>query len=351
MNVLYVNTLEYQTGENRVRTAQVSITEHQGLWRTIWSETKEDGRIMEHAWYEGAHWPELLAAFREGLREKQNEGYAPLLPVEQDGAAKRSRAAAALQCYAESHIHPDAFRKLRQWRWETSIKEGKASFIIASNRLLHLLSAYLPQQPDELKQIPGFGEQKIQQYGEAILACTREIERETSFPLDWVEQAVTPQELDQWIAGQKQAKEKQEQSRIRLKQQLLDALQKGHTLDELKRELSLRKTDVLILIEQAEREGYDVDSWLEQQLISVEADEQERVFQLFAASGDRYLKPVLHQWYGEEDLKDQDITRLYELLRMLRIRFRRNQDAARAASTESAVNSGAEVADAEEQTA
>lgn len=327
MNVLFLNSLEYRTEENRVRMAQVSIAEHQGIWRALWSEPREDGRIQQHTWYEGRHWQELMQAFRGGLREKQNEGYVPLVAMEQHDVMKRSRPIAALQCYAERHMHPEAFKKLRKWRWETASKEGKPSFIIASNRMLHLLAAFLPQDTEELQQIPGFGEQKTQLYGEALLSIVRQFERETTFPLEWVEQAVSPQELEEWMAGQKQAKEKQEQNRSRLKLRLLEGIRKGRTLSELAQELSLGRTDVLILVEQAEREGYDVDEWLESELASVGQEERERVYGLFAESGDRYLKPVLNLWYGETGLKGQDVNRLYELLRMLRIRYRRDQAA------------------------
>lgn len=323
MNVLFLNSLELRTEENRVRTAQVSIAEHQGIWHALWSEPKDDGRIMQHTWYEGSHWQELMAAFRDGLREKQSEGYVPLVPLEPGDMSKRSRTIAVLQCYGERNANREAFRELRQWRWETSIKEGKASFIIASNRMLYMLSAFLPRSIAELKQIPGFGEQKAQLYGEAILSITREYERRTVFPLDWVEQTVSAEELAEWLAGQKQMKEKQEQRRTLLKRKLLEGMERELALDELAQELSLRKTDVLMMVEQAEREGYNVDRWLEKELASVEADEQERVFRLFAASGDRYLKPILHQWYGKEELTGKDVNRLYEQLRMLRIRFRR----------------------------
>ncbi|MDF2837754.1 MAG: hypothetical protein K0Q63_3394, partial [Paenibacillus sp.] len=53
--------------------------------------------------------------------------------------------------------------------------------------------------------------------------------------------------------------------------------------------------------------------------------EQQLIWEAMAAKGDRYLKPVLEQVYGQaEDGKSgRQVEQLYERLRLMRIRYRR----------------------------
>jgi hypothetical protein len=41
MNVVFLNTLEKQVEEDRVKSAQVTIGEEQGVWNVFWSEAGE----------------------------------------------------------------------------------------------------------------------------------------------------------------------------------------------------------------------------------------------------------------------------------------------------------------------
>ena len=61
------------------------------------------------------------------------------------------------------------FEKLREWRKELSAKENVPPYAIFSDKVLIDLSTYLPSSIDELKQISGIGEIKLQQYGKQIL--------------------------------------------------------------------------------------------------------------------------------------------------------------------------------------
>ncbi|WP_261381546.1 hypothetical protein [Paenibacillus cremeus] len=81
MNLLFLSSLEKTTEEGHITNAQVSISEQQGVWYAIWSELNEEGEPTQETWYEGLHWQELLAVFREQVFAKQCEGFKPLVDM------------------------------------------------------------------------------------------------------------------------------------------------------------------------------------------------------------------------------------------------------------------------------
>src|SRR5690606_22250102 len=90
-------------------------------------------------------------------------------------------------------------------------------------------------------------------------------------------------------------------------------------------QLQMQRREVVLWIEELETEGYDIDAWIESELQSMPDHDQERAWQAMHKQGVRYLKPVLQQMYSEEELKDKDVDQMYEWLRLLRLRFRKNQ--------------------------
>lgn len=326
MNLMFLNSLEKKTEEERVTTAQVSICENHGVWHVFWSEPGQDGKTVQHSWYEGLQWKDMLEAYREGVRAKREEGFFPLIDESPEVLALyRSRKLLMLQFYGERHHNPELFQKLREWRWEQSVKEGKAAFIVATNRVLHMISAFLPHQLNELIQIPGMGKQKANLYGESILELTKTYERQTSFPLDWVEQQVIPAEFEEWLSELKREKENQEQERRLLRSKLLDSIGNGSSLNDLAEQFTRKRSDILLAVEQLDKDGYDVEALVESELQDVPPEETDRISGLFQSIGDRYLKPVLHQLYNEEERKTKDLQRAYEVLRLLRIRYRHDK--------------------------
>ena len=70
--------------------------------------------------------------------------------------------------------HDDpAFEKLRQWRLETSKKEGIPAFMVASDRALRNIAAEQPQSLAELADCFGFGPVKLERYGKDILMIVK----------------------------------------------------------------------------------------------------------------------------------------------------------------------------------
>lgn len=330
MQLIFLSTMERKTEESRTSTAQVSITEHQGAWRVLWSEPGEDGKPSQHCWYEGGAWKDMLHAFREGLKEKRSVGYFPLVDSSLPGGleAGKSRDVLMLQYYGELNHSEEVFQELRGWRRQTAVKEGKSAFFVATNRMLFMLSAFLPQTVEELRAIPGFGQRKAETYGEGVLAVTRKYERHTSFPLDWVQGEVGEPEFEAWLLEQRRSREQQEQQKAQLRKQVLDGVAAGSTLADLESATGLKRQDLVRMTEELDRGGYDMEPLVEAELAADEPEDASRIRELFAKLGTRFLKPVLQALHTEEELKGMDVNGLYEKLRLHRIRFRHAAEAA-----------------------
>lgn len=325
MQLVFLNTLEKQTGEGRVTQAQVSIGEKGGIWTVLWNDAGELPEGGQSVWFEGTSWEEMIAAFRHGVAVKMGDGYVPVL----DGMLEEHRAGAGsyysmLHCYGELHADAVLFDALREWRLARARTERKAAYLIASNRMLSMISAFVPHTPDELKQLPGWGDGKHAQYGEEVLAVTRQHQRTTSFPLDWAVDRLPADVYAQWLYKQKENRFRQEMDRHRQKRSILEGVRDGQSLDELQAQLDMPRRELLERIEQLENEGYDLTPLVERELQVLPGEEQERIVEALRSVGDKYLKPVLTQVYGsEKELEGKQLEPLYERLRLVRMRFRR----------------------------
>jgi len=63
----------------------------------------------------------------------------------------------------------ELLKELKSIRYELSIKENVPAYIIFSDATLIEMAGYLPQNFEELKQISGFGEIKLERYGKLFL--------------------------------------------------------------------------------------------------------------------------------------------------------------------------------------
>ena len=59
--------------------------------------------------------------------------------------------------------------------------DRKAPYFVATNRLLRLISAFVPHTMDELMQLPGVGESKAAEYGLEWLEMMSGIEQSRPF--------------------------------------------------------------------------------------------------------------------------------------------------------------------------
>jgi len=328
MNLVFLNSFEKVTELEGIVSAQVSIAEEFGEWRVWWHEKGDQTIPFQESWYTGMAWDEMIGEFRRRIGEKRRDGYRPLIEPDegrQQTSGGRSVFVRKLELYGERHSDSELYESLRKWRSKQAASEGKSAFIVASNRMLAMISAFLPQTAEELQQIPGFGEQKSAMYGEHVLALTAGLARTTSFPLDWVDEAIGVQEVELWMQERQEERRKGEQAKKELKQTLLQSVAEGKTLSELEPLVSLSRRELMTRIEDLDKEGYEMEPLIEAELAAVPADVVEQAWQLFGSSGDRYLRPVLKRLYDEKSLDDEALSRAYEWLRLLRLRYRKTK--------------------------
>ena len=236
MNIVFLNTLEKEAGDHRVTSAQVSIGEEQGIWNVFWNEPDTAGKIQQDQWYQGMSWDEMLSAFRQGLRDKVRSGFRPLVNTDLEsaqGLSGKARMTQMLTYYCEENPSEEVYETLRAWRREQAAREGKAPYILATNRVLRMISVFLPQSKEELQQIPGFGEQKTAMYAADVLNLTAEYTRSNGFPLDWVAKSVDTVKFEAWLLAQKEQKLRTELDREVSKRKLLEIVAGGGSLADL----------------------------------------------------------------------------------------------------------------------
>jgi hypothetical protein len=339
MNAVYLNIFERSDGLDGTIRARLSINEQSGEWRIGWLELasgqdeagdehdcESDYTEQEEIWYSGDDWGEMLHELRARLAIKRQEGFNPIIELPAGraaGYADRSAFTRKLEYYSELHADMELYEALRKWRNGLAAQEKKSPFILASNRMLKMISAFVPQNEQELLQIPGFGEQKASLYGAYILALTRNAARPTSFPLTWVEQAVQAVDAERWVLERQEQRRKSEAARQELKSSLLQAVAGGLTLSAIGPALSLSRRELFTWLEELDKEGYELEPLIEAELADIPGVLIDKAWREFAASGDRYLRPILQRLHNEKSLNDEALSRTYEWLRLLRIRFRR----------------------------
>ena len=331
MNVVFVYSLLKKKQEQEEAAAQVRITENNGAWEIIWEETDSGGEIKTDHWFNGFGTDQVMLTFKQRITEKLSEGFLPVLEGIEEAfqlGEPRSVRTAMLEYYSEQHERQEAYQKLRKWRTTTSAKEGIASFMICSNRVLRMICAFLPQTEEELLQIPGMGPRKVELYGQNIVAELKSYDRQTSFPLHWVEEEIDLNEFKQWLFRQRDEKLKKEIGAKQIKQQLLQGIANGLSIEELKQDSRMTRREVIQWIEELDKEGYDVQIPVIKELEAVNEQEKSKAWDGFARQGTRYLKPVLEQLYDVSKLNGTELSAAYEWLRLLRIQYKREQDTA-----------------------
>lgn len=334
MNLVFVNSFEKRVEEDRIITAQVSIAERQGVWHVLWTEPDQEGRGTQSAWFEGDKWQDMLAVFRTKLAEKAAEGFLPLIEGqldETDGSSGKGVFTRMLHYYSEGHANEEMFQQLRKWRREQAVLEGKPSYIVATDRVLRMIACFVPQSEQELLYIPGFGEHKASLYGKAIIDITGNYPRSGTFPLDWVAERIEEYPFKLWQHKQKELKIKAGLERKAAKKKLLELALGGESLDAMQQSLGIARRELLLWIEELESEGYDFDAWIDAELQSMPGVDRDLAWKAMQEEGDRYLKPVLKKMYSEEELKDKDVDRIYEWLRLMRLQHRKEKRAGSAA--------------------
>ena len=325
MNLVFVNSMEKLAGDQML-SGQISICEQHGRWQVTWNEQDLSGKTLQEDWYEGTGWDEMMRVFRLRISEKLGQGFLPILEgitENFDMPKGREEAQQMVICYSELNRNEKLYEELREWRKAVAFKENRAAYIIATNRILGLISAYIPKTREELKQIPGFGAHRMERYGDAILDITAKYDRTTEFPLNWVAERMDRKQFTMWYYRQKHIRFQKELDEHELRKALLERIEQGATLAIIGEQLELSLREVVQWVEQLDEEGYDLSGLLDRELALMPDKLRETALDAFARLGDQYLKPILQAVYGDELPEGLDLTQTYAWLRILRIHYRR----------------------------
>lgn len=334
MRIVFLNSLEKKGSESMMKGAQIWIGEDEGQWRMGWNELIAEGQ-QEELWYEGGSWSEMLHIYRHRLAIKLAEGFRPVMEGiwdEKEDLSGRGMAGQKLICYSEMNGNEPLYNELCAWRRRKATADRKAPYMIASNRLLRMISVFLPKTVEELLQLPGVGENKASEYGAELLEITQPAERLTDFPLDWVDREIDDETFRSWLYKQKEAKFRAEMEKFSIRRSVLESLAEGLNVSDICSRAGIERREAVELLETLEREGYDTDPLVSSELQEMPEAEQTAVWQAYEELGDHLLKPVLQKVYGIEAAEAGNLDMMYERLRLIRIRYRRQQDVTRSAS-------------------
>ncbi|NQX48175.1 HRDC domain-containing protein [Paenibacillus tritici] len=330
MQIVFMNRLSRISGVDQEIFAQLWIGEEEGLWRLGWRDFSGEQETGDSLWYEGGSWNEMLCVYRHELAVKMGDGYRPLIDGvfhEEDNLSSRSQEQLKLQYYSEHYGNEAVFEELCSWRRGKASSERKAPYILASNRLLRMISAFLPRTPEELLQLPGVGEGKASQYGADWLSITSAVEREHDFPLSWVNHTIDEESFVSWHYKQKELKYKKQLERLRLRRVLLQGIEEGQGMEQLTALSGVSRREVLEVVEELEKDGYSAEKLIAFELSEVTSEEQNNIWTAYELIGDNFLKPVLYKVYGEDFAPADGLDLYYERLRLIRLRLRREQPA------------------------
>lgn len=331
MKIVFMNQLSVSSEQSGAKYAQLWIGEEEDLWQLGWSSMNMGEEEID-IWYEGGSWNELMHIYRFQLAIKMSEGYRPLIEGifhESDDVKQRNQHTQKLQCYSELYGREELYQALCMWRRKKASTERKAPYFIASNRLLRMISTFVPHTLEELREIPGVGENKMAEYGQELLEMTTKETREYSFPLDWVATVLTEEEYESWNYRQKEQKYKQELEKFNLKKSVLTGIANGQSLDDISSETGLGRRELVDFLEELEKSGYETEILIAKELTWMTDDEQELIWNAYDELGTSFLKPILHRVYGEDPAGAGPLDQLYERLRMVRIRYRRQTESSR----------------------
>lgn len=299
-----------------------------GCWRVQCQNWSSDNRLEETSViYEGDDWSEATASYQKWYGDKRQAGYRPVIPEIAAGPASyrsyRQRNGSVdsrlLSCYSERQADDEIYEQLRSWRRKRAQQERKAPFVLAPDRLLKLLAAFLPQSMEELGQIPGMGERRLEQYGREIVEITKARQQSKGFPLDWVKHQVDEQELAEWIEMKRQQKQQAEEERRLQKKRLLELIDEGLDLPSVAERMSWNRRLVIDLLEQLDGEGYDISLIVEREINKVSEEERARL--VLASQEHRhsaYLKPIFIKVYGDS-VPSEEVSLCYEKIRLMKL--------------------------------
>ena len=143
----------------------------------------------------------------------------------------------------------ELFDRLKMLRKEISTREKLPPYIIFHDTTLHEMSAKMPYTKERLKNIKGFGERKLELYGEEVISVITSYMEEKSIPFEEVSRG----------AVMEKGREKKDAQKVKSHIISYDMYSNGKTIKEIAKERELTTLTVENHIFEAYMEGFKVD--------------------------------------------------------------------------------------------
>ena len=126
--------------------------------------------------------------------------------------------------------YPVLYKKLLLLRDEICNEEHKPIYMVANNKSLKELTEFLPANIDQLMRISGFGEAKVQLFGDKFLAVIKDYMFENNLTSNMpLESTIKTKKANQEIKAKKKVSEKKSDS----KEKTFNLFKEGLSLDEI----------------------------------------------------------------------------------------------------------------------
>jgi ATP-dependent DNA helicase RecQ len=159
-----------QWRHHELSTFGIGSDKSEAEWRAILRQTFALGLVeIDHENYGSLRLPEAARAVLRGERQVAMRLYQK--PVRQKRAPVRSGS------YTETGLsspQQTLFEKLRWWRMETARSHNLPAYVIFHDNTLREIARAGPATLDDLRQVSGVGEKKLESYGAQIIALVRE---------------------------------------------------------------------------------------------------------------------------------------------------------------------------------
>lgn len=159
-----------QWRHHELSTFGIGADKSEAEWRAILRQTFALGLVeIDHENYGSLRLPEAARAVLRGERQVAMRLYQK--PVRQKRAPTRSAS------YTETVLsasRQQLFEKLRWWRMETARAHNLPAYVIFHDNTLREIARAGPVTLEDLRQVSGVGEKKLESYGAQIIALVRE---------------------------------------------------------------------------------------------------------------------------------------------------------------------------------
>lgn len=301
----------------------IGVSEEEGEWKTGWYD-RDPSNLNDpipmgegEVFYTGDSVGRAKEACLTLIHLKESSGLRLSFPIKlfKNESASGPSALTVLDFFSDVHCHPDCYEDLRKWRYQTAQERKIAPFIVATNRLLKQIAAFIPYNENEAMQLNGMGKNRWQLYGKDIIEITKKYDRNHSFPLNWVKESIAIDDYEIWREDQIRAKEtRQLEMQEQAAQQqkiILKAMGEGNSLIAISEQINQSVPNVLKQIEKLREEGYDVLAWLEKEVQLV--DNLSEIITAATELGTSYAKPVFQRLYP--DVPNEEAWKKYDEIR------------------------------------